>query len=131
MKHLSSAVLVICVLAIGVGGFLLPASRTTRYVALLVASASQPESSETDHLVALGDDDEMDEEVDVAALRELFVEAVQQSSGGASVGSLGNKKTASLDDLDEAQFKLLMLRRLGQEDYDRIFKHPRVEVEVR
>lgn len=71
-----------------------------------------------------------DDETDAHTLREMFVEAVQNASGGAQLGKVGDEKTASLDDLNEAQFKLLMLRRLGQDDYDKIFRHPRVDLEV-
>lgn len=59
------------------------------------------------------------------ALRELFLEAVKED------GPVGDHTAASLMDLDDAQFKMLMMRRLGKEDYDRIFNNPRVEWEIR
>lgn len=71
-----------------------------------------------------------DDDTDMDALRELFVEAVQKADGGAQLGMVGDEKTASLEDLDEAHFKLLMLRRLGQDDYNKIFRNPRVDLEI-
>ena len=40
------------------------------------------------------------------------------------------KSAGSLADMDDASFKLLMWKRLGQNDFDRIFKGPRVEFEI-
>ena len=40
------------------------------------------------------------------------------------------KSAGSLADMDDASFKLLMWKRLGQNDFDRIFKGPRIEFEI-
>ena len=110
-------------------GFVFP-SAAPRTSVLLVRRSTPLDSSQPNDAAPINDDDDDDDDepLDAEALRELFVEAVQQ--GDTSISLLGDETTASLDDLDEAQFKLLMLRRLGQQDYDRIFKHPRVELEL-
>lgn len=60
-------------------------------------------------------------------MQTIFHESVK-AEGGASVVS---KDTGSLNDMDDASFKMLMWKRLGQNDFDRIFKSPRVELEIK
>lgn len=67
-------------------------------------------------------DEEEEEDVDIDTLRELFAEAVKDSP---------DKSLSSLGDLGDAEFKMLMRRRLGEQDYNKIFNHPRVEFEIK
>ena len=63
---------------------------------------------------------------DAEDMKRVFREGAKAEGGGA-----GLKDASSLGDLDDASFKLLMWKRLGQNDFDRIFKGPRVEFEIK
>ena len=67
------------------------------------------------------------EEDDMDAMRELFLEAVEAEGGKSAVSQL---KSASLFDLNDAEFKLLMKQRLGDADYNAIFNDWRVDLDV-
>jgi len=72
-----------------------------------------------------GDDEDDDaKSSDLDAMRELFLEAVEAEPGASTIANL---KTASLFDLNDVQFKMLMRERLGEADYNKVFKDPRVD----
>ena len=64
---------------------------------------------------------------DAEDMRTLFHEGL--AAEGDAPPTLA-KSAGSLADMDDASFKLLMWKRLGQNDFDRIFKGPRVEFEI-
>uniref|UniRef100_A0A7S3NKU8 RxLR effector protein n=1 Tax=Aureoumbra lagunensis TaxID=44058 RepID=A0A7S3NKU8_9STRA len=71
---------------------------------------------------------EVDDDDNIEVIRELFLQAVGEEEAGALLKS---ENKASLYDLDDVQFKMYMLKRLGKEDYDRIFSPPRVDFDIR
>ena len=60
-------------------------------------------------------------------MKTLFHEGVSKEGGLATI----KKETGSLADMDDASFKMLMWKRLGQQDFDRIFSGPRVEFDIK
>ena len=63
---------------------------------------------------------------DVEDMKTIFRAGVE-AEGGATL----SKGAGSLADLDDASFKMLMWKRLGDEDFKRIFSGPRVELEIK
>ena len=72
-----------------------------------------------------GDDETIDvgSVFDAEDMRQLFAKAADDAPKA--------KKTGSLNDLDDVSFKMLMYKRLGQLDFDRIFKSPRVDWDIK
>jgi len=104
---------VFCV-ATAVGFLCPPPQSTTTLRSRLFAAAPPPEEEE-------------DEESKFEDMRELFMEAIEADGGKGAVP----QKTASLYDLNDAQFLTLMRQRLGEEDFNRVFKDPRVDFDMR
>ena len=65
---------------------------------------------------------------DAEDMKTIFHEGLK-SEGGRVPATVKND-AGSLADMDDAAFKMLMWKRLGQADFDRIFKNPRVEFEL-
>ena len=64
---------------------------------------------------------------DAEDMKRIFREGAEAEGGAAGL----KDDASSLGDLDDASFKMLMWKRLGQNDFDRIFKGPRVEFEIK
>jgi len=90
----------------------------------------------------LEDDDDLDKDDEITE-KNGVIETVAQvfdredmtsifHEAANAEGSMGTikKDTGSLDDLDDVTFKMLMMKRLGKEDFNRIFKGPRVDMEM-
>ncbi|KAJ1445120.1 hypothetical protein M885DRAFT_550932 [Pelagophyceae sp. CCMP2097] len=91
------------------------------------ASVAAEDVPDLGDLPEVGDDDtSIDDEMMAEDMAELFAEGL--AAAGDTPGA--KPKVSSLFDMNDIQFKMMMIKRLGKEDYNKIFGGIRVEREI-